>query len=218
MNRLSASIRFIAALAILLITAVLLQARGRSEVFPPRTPLAALPHQIGAWTASDIAIPQEERNVLGPGDFLLRVYHNSEAGQPYVGLFIAYFPSQRAGDTIHSPKNCLPGAGWSPVQNRRVQLSFPGLRAFDANRYIISKGNDRQVVLYWYLAHDRAVASEYWAKFYLVTDAMRMNRSDGSLIRLTTPLMPGENADAAQARMVQFAGLIVPQMNQYIPR
>ena len=218
MKRFSPSIRFLAALTILLTTGVLLQARGRNEVFPKRIPLSALPQQIAAWSGTDIAIPPDELNVLGPGDFLLRVYHNADGRRPYIGLFIAYFPSQRAGDTIHSPKNCLPGAGWSPVQNRRVQLSFPDMRAFEANRYIISRGNDRQVVLYWYLAHDRAVASEYWAKFYLVTDAIRMNRSDGSLIRLTTPLMPGESPDLAQARMVDFASPIVPHMNQYIPR
>jgi EpsI family protein len=138
--------------------------------------------------------------------------------EPYVDLFIAYFPTQRAGDTIHSPKNCLPGAGWSPIQNGRVQLSLPGIRPFNANRYIIAKGSDRQMVLYWYLAHDRAVASEYWAKIYLVTDAMRMNRSDGSLIRITTPLLPGEDPNLAQNRLVSFASLVVPGIDKYIPR
>jgi EpsI family protein len=218
MNKTWLALRFPAALVILLATAILLQARGRSEVYPPRLPLSELPHQIGEWSAIDIPISQEERDVLGPGDFLLRVYQNGQAREPYVDLFIAYFPSQRAGDTIHSPKNCLPGAGWSPIQNRRVQLSFPGSRPFSANRYIISKGNDRQMVLYWYLAHGRAVASEYWAKVFLVTDAMKMNRSDGSLIRLTTPLVPGEEAAVAQQRLTAFASLVVPDLNKYIPR
>jgi EpsI family protein len=89
---------------------------------------------------------------------------------------------------------------------------------FMVNRYVIAKGPDRQLVLYWYLAHDRAVASEYWAKFYLVSDSMRMNRSDGSLIRLTTPMLRGETVDHAQKRLVALAGLIVPRMNDYVPR
>lgn len=218
MTRTGATIRFWLAFVIMLGTAILLQARGRNEVYPRRVPLAELPRQIGAWSSVELSISPEERAVLGPGDFLLRAYESVQVREPYVGLFIAYFPSQRAGDTIHSPRNCLPGAGWSPVQNRRVQLSFPGQRPFFANRYIIAKGSDRQMVIYWYLAHDRAIASEYWAKFYLVADAMRMNRSDGSLIRLTTPLVEGENPAIAQGRLVSFGSLIIPGLNKYIPR
>ncbi len=86
------------------------------------------------------------------------------------------------------------------------------------NRYVIAKGSDRLLVLYWYWAHNRAVASEYWAKIYLVTDSIRMNRSDGSLVRLTTPMLPGESLDAAMARLQPFAGNIVPLLNQYIPQ
>jgi len=135
-----------------------------------------------------------------------------------VDLFLAYFPSQRAGDTIHSPKNCLPGAGWSPVEARRISIALPGRAPFPANRYVIAKGSERQLVLYWYWAHERAVASEYLAKFYLVADSIRMNRSDGSLVRVTTPLNAGETADAAQARLLAFAANVVPLINPYVPR
>ena len=138
--------------------------------------------------------------------------------QPYIDLFLVYFPSQRTGDTIHSPKHCLPGAGWLPVESSRVTLNLPGHLPFLANRYVIAKGTDRQLVLYWYLAHDRAIASEYWAKFYLVTDSIRLNRSDGSLVRLTTQLRPRETSDAAQARLISFASTFTPLLNQYVPR
>lgn len=218
MKLLRSQLRFLLAVVMLLCAAIFLQARGRNEVFPPRQPLAAFPHEIGSWRGGDIAISQDVRDVLGPGDFLLRVYQDTAALQPYVDLFVAYFPTQRAGDTIHSPKNCLPGAGWSPIENSRAQLAIPGQAPFMVNRYVISKGPDRQLVLYWYLAHDRAVASEYWAKFYLVTDSMRMNRSDGSLIRLTTPMLRGEAVDHAQKRLVALASLVVPRMNDYVPR
>jgi len=73
-------------------------------------------------------------------------------------------------------------------------------------------------VLYWYWAHDRGVASDYWAKYYLVADAIRMNRSDGSLVRLKTPIYPGETADAAEQRLLPFANDIVPQLAAYIPK
>jgi EpsI family protein len=208
-----------AAAVLLVATALFLHARSSNETLPPREPLAALPHQLGPWSGTDVRIPQEILDILGAGDFLLRVYRSPDVPQqPYVDLFLAYFPSQRNGDTIHSPKNCLPGAGWSPVESERVNLSLPGHAAFPANRYVIAKGEDRMLVLYWYWAHDRAVASEYWAKFYLVTDSMRLNRSDGSLIRITTPLRPGERPDAAQQRLESLAGNLIPIVNRYVPR
>jgi EpsI family protein len=212
------SLRFIIAVLMLLATGAFLQARGRREILPSREHLAAFPLTFGPWTGRDVAISQDILDILGPGDFLVRLYRNQVKAEPYVDLFIAYFPSQRAGDTIHSPKHCLPGAGWLPVESKRIQIALPGHRPFNANRYIIAKGEDRQLVLYWYLAHDRALASEYWAKFYLVADSMRMNRSDGSLIRLTTPMFRDETPNAAERRLRAFAGQIVPRLDTYIPR
>jgi EpsI family protein len=210
--------RFVVALLLLLGTALFLQARNRGEVFPARKPLAAFPEQLGDWTGTDVEITKDIRDILGPGDFLLRVYRPEGERQPSTDLFIAYFPTQRAGDTIHSPKNCLPGAGWTPIDSARVTLSVAGHAPFPANRYVIAKGADRLLVVYWYWAHDRAVASEYWAKIYLVTDSIRMNRSDGSLVRLTTQMLPGESVDAAMVRLLPFAGDVVPLLNQYIPQ
>lgn len=212
-------VRMAAIVAMLLVTAIFLQARGRNEIFPPRQALSAFPHQLGHWTGTDVAITKDILDVLGQGDFLLRVYQNTAATrEPYVDLFIAYFPSQRAGDTIHSPKNCLPGAGWVPVESSQTQISVPEHSPFMVNRYVIAKGGDRQLVLYWYLAHDRTVASEYWAKFYLIADSIRMNRSDGSLIRLTTVISRGETADAAQQRLLSLAAELVPRIEAYVPR
>ena len=210
--------RFLAALILLVSTALFLEGRSRSEVLPSRLPLASFPEHLGNWSGTDIEITQDVLNVLGPGDFLLRVYRTESERVPENGLFIAYFPSQRTGDTIHSPKNCLPGAGWAPIDARRIPLSVPGEQPFIVNRYVIAKGSERQLVLYWYWAHNRAVASEYWSKIYLVTDSIRMNRSDGSLIRLTTRIIPGESADSAVQRLVPFAGEIVPRLDQYIPK
>jgi EpsI family protein len=214
----ASSLRFILAAAIMASAAIFLQARGRNEVFPPRLPLQSFPTQLSAWTGTDIALQKDVLEVLGPGDFLLRVYQNPAEKQPFVDLFIAYFPSQRTGDTIHSPKHCLPGSGWLPVESSRVTLSLPGHSPFLANRYVIAKADSRQLVLYWYWAHDRGVASEYWAKFYLVADSMRMNRSDGALVRITTPMYSGETAEAAQQRLLPFASDIAPLLDNYIPR
>jgi EpsI family protein len=209
--------RFAFAALLIAGAAIFLQARARSEVFPPRLPLKQFPAQLGGWTGTDVAIDKDVLEILGPGDFLVRIYQNQQK-TPYIDLFIAYFRSQRAGDTIHSPQHCLPGSGWEPIENQRITLSMPGHQSFPANRYLIAKGDSRQLVLYWFWAHNRGVASEYWAKFYLVADSIKMNRSDGALVRITTPMVPGETVDAAQQRILPFAGEVMPLLDGYIPR
>jgi exosortase D (VPLPA-CTERM-specific) len=212
------AVRFAVATAILLATALLLLVRNRGEVFPPRQPLASFPSRFEDRQGTDTPMSREVLDILGPGEFLLRDYQDRSADSSAVNLFIAYFPSQRAGDTIHSPKHCLPGNGWSPVESNTISISSPGHAPFAANRYIIASGEDREMVIYWYWAHDRAVASEYWAKFYLVADSIRLHRSDGSLFRLITPLQRGESNDAAQKRLLSFAGDVVPLIDRYVPK
>ena len=209
--------RFWAVCALLAGTALLLQARTSSEIIPAREPLASFPHSLGGWSSVDIPITPDVLNVLGPGDFLLRDYQDPGSGAE-ADLFIAYFPSQRSGDSIHSPKNCLPGAGWSPVQSDRISVRVTGHAPFPANRYVIAKNEERRLVLYWYWAHNRVVASEYAAKFYLVVDSIRERRSDGSMIRVTTRLGPHESVDAGQERLLKLAGQVVPLINRYVPQ
>jgi EpsI family protein len=210
-----AHLRFAVIAFLIVATALVLE--GRNEIIAPHESLTSFPVELGKWVGTDVPIPQDALEVLGAGDFLLRVYQNPEPQHPDVDLFVAYFPSQRTGDTIHSPKHCLPGAGWSPVAASRITVSLPGQPSFPANQYVIAKGEGRQLVLYWYLAHDRALASEYWAKFYLVTDSIRLHRSDGALIRLITPLPTGEAIDSARQRLLAFAQSMVPLLNRYVP-
>ena len=214
----SGILRFFLAVTLIALTAILLQARGRTEVIPHRLPLSSFPAQLGQWDSTEIELDKQTLEILGAGDFLERVYQSQGERLPAVDLFLAYFPSQRTGDTIHSPQHCLPGAGWNPEENNRITLSLPGHGPFPANRYVIAKAGARKLVLYWYWAHDRGVASEYWAKFYLVKDSIRMNRSDGALVRITTDMFPGETADAAQQRILPFAFAVSPLLNDYIPR
>lgn len=215
---LAGAFRFGLAAGLIAFTAILLQARGHTEIIPQHLPFASFPEQLGSWTGTDIALDKDTLAVLGDGDFMERVYQSSSGNLPDVDLFLAYFASQRSGDTIHSPQNCLPGAGWNPERKQLITLSLPGHAPFPANRYVISKAETRRLVLYWYWAHDRGVASEYWAKFYLVKDAIRMNRSDGALVRITISMLPEETPEAAQQRVLPFAAQVVPLLNEYIPR
>jgi EpsI family protein len=212
------SLRFAIAALLMLATALVLQAHSRGEFFPPRASLSSLPLQMDGWTGTDDALDQQTLDILGPGEFLVRDYDSASQPQPFVNLYIAYFPTQRAGDTIHSPNHCLPGAGWIPISREVVQLTRPDGSSFPVNRYVISKSGDRQLVLYWFQAHGRAVASEYWAKYYLVSDSIRMNRSDGALVRLMTPMLKGESREAAQARVMKLGSQFLPLLDNYIPR
>jgi EpsI family protein len=212
------SLRFGIAAMLLLATALVLQAHSRGEYFPPRQPLSSLPLQLDGWTGTDSVLDQETLNILGPGEFLVRDYENARQPQPWIDLYIAYFPTQKAGDTIHSPNHCLPGAGWVPTSREVVRITRRDGSSFPVNRYVVSKSGERQLVLYWFQAHGRAVASEYWAKYYLVSDSVRMNRSDGGLVRLMTPMLDAESSDAAQARMMILGSQFVPLLDSYIPR
>lgn len=209
--------RFMIVAALLAGTAVLMEGRRGSELILPHKSLNLFPQTLGTWTGTDIPMDPEVLDVLGPGDFLLRDYRDP-ALKTNVGLFVAYFPSQRTGDTIHSPKHCMPGAGWEPVHSDRILINLPAVGTIPVNRYLIAKGEERQLVLYWYWAHGRAVASEYTAKFYLVADSIRMHRSDGSLIRITMRLPPHQDIESVQNVMVAFAGKVVTQIDDYIPR
>jgi EpsI family protein len=211
-------LRFGIAAVLMLATALLLQAHSNREFFPPRASLGSLPSQIDGWTGTDDPLDQQTRDILGPGEFLVRDYENASQPKLWINLYIAYFPTQRAGDTIHSPNHCLPGAGWVPISREVVQITRADGSSFPANRYVGSKSGDRQLVLYWFQAHGRVVADEYWAKYYLIADSVRLNRSDGALVRLMTPMLDGESADAAEARMMKLGSQFLPLLDSYIPR
>jgi EpsI family protein len=210
------SARFWTVALLLAGTLLLLQARGNTDLIPASEPLPQFPREIAGWTGSDMPIDQETLDVLGAGDFLSRVY--THEGQPLpIGLFIGYFPTQRTGATIHSPKNCLPGSGWVFDSSQYVDLKDANGNAHRVGEYIISNGEMRQFVIYWYQAHGRSVANEYMAKVYLVTDAMRLNRTDGALIRVISPIGPREDTSAARARAESLTAQLAPMLSRFIP-
>lgn len=196
---------------------MLLQARQQVEIIPTHKNLSVFPSTFNQWQGKDLPLGPDVLQLLGPGDFLFRDYMNST--QPdSVNLFMAFFSSQRTGDTIHSPKNCLPGEGWSAIESGHIWLKNRGQSKVQVNRYLVEAGEDRAVVLYWYQAHGRVVSSEYWAKFYLVADSIRMARSDGAMIRVFAPVQENGDTAEAQRRAVQFAQELVPLLDEYIPQ
>jgi EpsI family protein len=191
---------------------------NQPESAPPRTQFTAFPMQLQAWSGQEL--PPMESNVLrilGVDDYLNRVYFRRDRAG--AGLYIGYYKSQRQGDSIHSPLNCLPGAGWEPLSNSYLTIpvaSSTGPGTISVNRYIIQKGLDRQLVLYWYQSHGRTVANEYWSKFYLIRDAMRLNRTDAALVRVIVPI--STNVDDAEQRAEQYGVDFVKTMFPILPR
>jgi EpsI family protein len=210
------SARFWTVVLLLVGMVLILHARGNTDLIPLSEPLSQLPRAIAGWTGSDMPIDQETLDVLGAGDFLSRVYTRSGGAQP-VGVFIGYFPTQRTGVTIHSPKHCLPGAGWAFESSQYVDLKDADGNAHRVGEYIIGNGDNRQFVIYWYQAHGRSVANEYLAKIYLVADAIRTNRTDGALVRVIVPIDRGPDASAAKARAEEFAAQLAPMLPRFIP-
>ena len=213
--------RVVVLLIALVLAAVGVARADRAERVPLRSPFSGFPMQLGDWTSmQEPPLTKRELEVLGVSDYVTRAYFAPQ--RTGVGLYIGYWQSQRQGSSIHSPQNCLPGAGWEPVSQSIISFADPRTpdTSYQANRYVVQKGNDRILVLYWFQSHGRIVASEYWSKFYLVTDAMRLDRSDGAIVRLTAAMAgPGPEAEArAQSDALAFAGVLLPQLDAFLPK
>ena len=144
------------------------------------------------------------------------VTHTNDAGQP-VSLYIGYYASQRQGDTIHSPQNCLPGAGWQPIEGGPAPLDVASGRIV-VNRYVIQKGSERQVVLYWYQGRGRVVANEFANRFWLMFDAAVRHRSNGALVRVAAPVRsPVGPVTVADAAATDFTRALFPRLATTLP-
>jgi EpsI family protein len=190
---------------------------SRSETPPPHAPLAGLPAIIGEWAlATEGRVEKEIQDLLKADDLLSRVYQERR-GRQAVSLFVAYFNSQRTGVSPHSPKNCLPGSGWAPSQAGTVSISVPGrANPITVNYYLVSRGEAQSVVLYWYQSRGRVIASEYAAKFYLVADAIRYNRTDTALVRVVAPVAGGDQ-EAALVIAKRFVADCFPALRPFLP-
>lgn len=132
-------------------------------------------------------------------------------------LFIAYFSTQQQGQSPHSPKNCLPGAGWTQVETGEVEIPIKGLpKPITINKYVIVKGNAQSLVFYWYQSHGRVVANEFTAKFFLVADSMRYHRSDTALVRVVTPVFQDDFAGALDSSTA-FVQAAFPEIYRFLP-
>jgi EpsI family protein len=202
---------------VLVVQAVLFYSASHGEITPVAAPLSAFPARAGNWQLQQVGvIDRETQDVLKADDTLTRWYTAPEGG---ANLFIAYFKTQRQGQSPHSPKNCLPGSGWQPSATGRIDVPVDGGAGgrIHINQYVVSKGEAQSVVLYWYQTQGRVIADEFAAKFFLISDSIRNHRSDTALVRVVVPIAGGQTSQAEKVG-TDFVQAFYPIVKAYLPR
>ena len=203
---------------LLLAQAAVLYSSIRPEAVPPGKPLAGVPLSLGGWVMTqENVVDPETQEVLKADDLLNRTYIDASNGRG-ANLFIAAFRSQRNGKTPHSPKNCMPGSGYTKISSEDYPIDVGAAGPIVVNRFIVQHGESKSVVMYWYQSRDRVVADEYRAKFWVIADAIRLNRTDTALVRVVVPVMNGDHDQAAATRTaVDFVKAFYGTIRQYLP-
>jgi len=179
-----------------------------------RTSLKEFPAQLGSWEqlGRELRFDDETETILRADEYLAR---NFRSHGHVVSLYVGYYGTQRTGATYHSPLNCLPGSGWVMNEGGDIRVSRPDGSSFKANRYVIQKGNERALVIYWYQGRGRSVANEYWDKMYTVFDSVARRRSDGALVRVIAPIETS-TADAEKLA-ADLASATIKELPAYVP-
>jgi exosortase D (VPLPA-CTERM-specific) len=205
----------VVSLALLCTTALAVSSiTQRAEAVPERSRFVAFPPTLGPWQGRASSLDDWAEQSLGFDDYLFSDYSRPDGRA--VNLYVAYYASQRKGESPHSPLVCIPGDGWLVTDLRRASYDDAGVEV-QLNRAVIQKDATKQIVYYWYDERGRKIASEYWSKWYLLSDAILKNRSDGALVRLMTVVAPGELESEADARLRQFIRELLPRLTAFLP-
>jgi exosortase D (VPLPA-CTERM-specific) len=193
------------------------QIETRQELFPPRASFTDFPMQLDGWEGETLTMEAAYRDALRFDDYLLADYR--KGAEPPVNFYVAYYQSQRKGQSAHSPRTCIPGGGWEITSLQPMEIDGPESvgTPLIVNRALIQKGDDKQVVFYWFQQRGRTLTNEYLVKFYLLWDALTRNRTDGALIRLVAPVPPGGDPNATDQSLIAFAKSVRPLLAAYVP-
>lgn len=208
-------VRVLVSLGLLVGALLVFQLRSTGEAVPVRESFDRFPMVIGGWRGTQATVLEVEiLNVLKVSDYVMRRY-TDQAGRS-LWLYVGYWATQRKGAQVHSPKNCLPGGGWEPLEASRLTIRLPGPpTAITVNRYLIQKDRAMQVVLYWYQQQGQAIAGEVPARIEMVRSAVRHNRTDGALVRVSMPV--SGSVEETPAQLVQYVQTLYPVLGRYLP-
>ena len=189
----------------------------REEIVPSRQEFSKFPLVIGNWHGDSGRLEDNVLDRLKLDDYMVGQYRNSDDHS--VNFYVAYYGSQRSGASVHSPRSCLPGGGWLIADHTVVPVDGVALsgKPLMVNRVVIKKGDNTRLVYYWLQQRGRVITSEYMAKWYIFQDSMVRKRTDGSLVRLTAFVMPGEEINEADRRLTSFARDVSSLLPDYIP-
>jgi exosortase D (VPLPA-CTERM-specific) len=208
---------YASATLLVLAAAGLLSLPERAESIPQRTSFGEYPARVDGWIGRRETLDAVYLNTLMLDDYILADF--TRGTEPAINFYIAWYNSQRAGHSAHSPRSCLPGGGWRIKS--LTQLALPSVRAgrdaLRVNRVVIQLGSRQQLVYYWFQQRGRVLTNEYVVKWYLFWDALTRNRSDGALVRLVIPFPAGGTEIAADRLLTQFAAAATPTLKPFIP-
>jgi EpsI family protein len=161
-------------------------APNRSRSMPLAAPIESISREFGGFTGADLTVSEDERRVAGMSAYVLRTF-GPDSAPPAFTIYVGYYPEQTQGRTIHSPRNCLPGAGWEPVVSGSLTIAtaFGGVTV---NRYELVRGGARVLVYYWYQGRGRVANNEYRVKYELLRDAALHGRTEEALVRVVVPV------------------------------
>ena len=188
------------------------------EKIPVKKDLAQFPLKIDEWTANrHLVMAQYFIDELDLSEYVIINYQNPDGKQ--INFYVAYYESQRKGESIHSPATCLPGNGWSFNQSGTVKITnVPGeYGTYEVNRAVMQLGRNRQITYYWFPARGRILHSAYQLKLYNFWDALTKQRTDGALVRLITRVYEKENQADAEKRLQNFVRDMAPVLEEYLP-
>jgi EpsI family protein len=198
-GRISAGFAGTMALLIGTLAASGLTARRISQ--PLALPLEQIDSSILGWSAiGEQTLPPSTLKALDATSYLVRDYRK---GDERLELFVAFYAQQRAGESMHSPQHCLPGAGWEIWQQTTVPVTVDG-KEIEINQDRIENLGSRDIMFYWYQSKNRIVASEYLGKLFLARDTLVSGQTAGSIVRIILPDTPGASQDglAFSARLI----------------
>lgn len=201
-------------ITIMLITAILTSVASQSERIAPNKPFNEFPLEIGQWKGNKSELEQEVYNILGVEDYILANYQ--KVSGEAVNLYVGFYQSQKEGDIIHSPKNCMPGAGWKIIDTsiETVNVDDAG-KTIRVIKLLLQKGLEKQVVLYWFQSRGRIISSEYMQKIWLVIDSVIRHRTDGSFVRLISTITNDETTTVNTLK--EFVNEVYPLLRDHIP-
>jgi exosortase D (VPLPA-CTERM-specific) len=207
--------RFVISAVLLGLTLIGANAIEFREKIPLKRSFAQFPLQVGAWSGARQQMEQPFIDTLNLSDHVIIDYQD-QTGAP-VNFYVAYYESQRKGESIHSPETCLPASGWIFHQAGMTTISLQGGKSMTVSKAIMEKGASRQLVYFWFPARGRVLNNAYELKLFGLWDAMTRQRTDGALVRVISPVASSERIEETDKRLRSFIGDIMPLLDEFIP-